>query len=194
MLAVDGDLGRNRSLQLQYRFPVFVRSLTKTRETFSIPARKGIFPYGNGTFALLQMLYTFWIFFFIVFTKSHKRSCAVLPRGFLKHSSPARKPSSWLARDHTKKKAVLTGLFFSAGNLAYGAVHLFLSRFVSLIGTWKTFSIPARKARRCFTRAHTIKKAWFSRLFFIRVISAGIEPASQLPQSCVLSIERRDQI
>ena len=28
---------------------------------------------------------------------------------------------------------------------------------------------------------------------FSNVVPAGIEPASQLPQSCVLSIERRDQ-
>ncbi len=41
---------------------------------------------------------------------------------------------------------------------------------------------------------HIRKNTDIKSVFFLIVLSVGIEPTSQLPQSCVLSIERREGV
>ncbi len=52
------------------------------------------------------------------------------------------------------------------------------------------FSIPTRKTP-CVFRGSTAKEKTALAVFSFAVLPVGIEPTLQLPQSCVLSIERR---
>ena len=57
-----------------------------------------------------------------------------------------------------------------------------------LVAISSNFSIPVRKASSCLAREHK----FFAPLEF--VLPPGIEPGSQVPQTCILSVELRERV